>query len=313
MGRCQIRVLSRVGNQTACDVIELTRPDAGPDDLTQSTSDPAEVGTIFRDAFAAIGSDSPPPGNTFDMAERRRQDERVAAISRLPGSVGPCGETVMVGEVRACIGELKFGKASGPDLISTDLLKVLVDNDTVLESLALILNQCLELGRNPADWTVARVTCLYKKGDRQAWENYRLISLLSVVGKLYEKVLARRLSAFLDGAASPEGHAQGPAAASRPALLSQCQGGFRKYRRCADQAAILVEAVKLQARRGRSTYTVFLDVRKAYPTVRRSGMLERLFDKLVAGDPTRMTGASGRAFGRRLPPCYGRRTVVPRW
>ena len=42
------------------------------------------------------------------------------------------------------------------------------------------------------------------------------------------------------------------------------------------------------ARRGKDTYAAFLDVRKAYPTTRRSAMLERLFEKLSrVGDKTR--------------------------
>ena len=91
----------------------------------------------------------------------------------------------------------------------------------MLVSLAVIFSQCLRESRNPADWQIALVKTLFKKGDRHSWKNYRLISLLSVVGKLYESVLANRLSCLLDGRDRRGDH-----------LLSQFQGGFRRGRSC---------------------------------------------------------------------------------
>ena len=87
-------------------------------------------------------------------------------------------------------------------------------------------------------------------------------SLLSVVGKLYESVLANRLSRLLDGYDRRGDH-----------LLSQFQGGFRRGRGCQHQSWVLSELIKSNARRGKKTYVAFLDVRKAYPTCRRAAML----------------------------------------
>ena len=243
----------------------------------RTTRDPKEVARIFRDEFAKIGSDTPPVGNTFDMDERARQDARVAEILAMPVYDGPIGGRITRDEIARCIRRLKYGKASGLDFVSTDLLKLCVENVKFLGSLQLIFNQCLEAGRGPKDWQMAAVTCLFKKGERHDWANYRLISLLSCVGKLFEAVLARRLSTLLDGRD-----------ASGEQLLSVYQGGFRGGRRCQHHAWTLTEAIKYAARRGKRTYAAFLDVRKAYPTTRRSAMLERLFDKLSrCGDGSR--------------------------
>ena len=102
-------------------------------------------------------------------------------------------------EIKDVIYKLKYGKASGFDCISTDLLKICAGNWPMLVSLSLIFSQSLRESRNPTAWQEALVKFLYKKGDRAKWENYRLISLLSVVGKLYEAFLANRLSRLLDG------------------------------------------------------------------------------------------------------------------
>ena len=129
-----------------------------------------------------------------------------------------------------------------------------VELDVALAALAMLFTQCLEAGRVPADWGTAIVTGLYKKGDKSDWANYRLISLLSVVGKCFEAVLAARLSGG----------------------LSEFQCGFRKGRRCQHHSFVLAEAVKSNARARKKTYAAFLDVRKAYPTMSRSAMLGRL-------------------------------------
>ena len=116
----------------------------------------------------------------------------------------------------------------------------------------------------PTEWGTALVTPLFKKGDRSDWANYRLISLLSVVGKCFEAVLAARISEFLD---ESEG-------------LSEFQCGFRKGRRCQHHTFVLAEAIKSNARQGKRTYAAFLDVKKAYPTMRRAAMLTRLYEKI---------------------------------
>ena len=51
---------------------------------SETTSDPVAVATTFRDNYERIGADTPPRGNTFCESARRRQDERVAEIARLP-------------------------------------------------------------------------------------------------------------------------------------------------------------------------------------------------------------------------------------
>ena len=51
---------------------------------SETTSDPVAVATTFRDNYERIGADTPPCGNTFCKSARRRQDERVAAVARLP-------------------------------------------------------------------------------------------------------------------------------------------------------------------------------------------------------------------------------------
>ena len=97
---------------------------------------------MYGDEYAKIGTDNLPPGHSFDIAECARQDAALAAILNLPEHEGPCGASINVREIQEAINKLKYGKASGVDCISTDLLKVCAGNRHMLVSLvANLMNQ----------------------------------------------------------------------------------------------------------------------------------------------------------------------------
>ena len=107
---------------------------------------------------------------------------------------------------------------------------------------------------------------LYKDGDDRDLLNYRGITLLSIVAKVYCSVLANRLMVF----AEREG-----------AGIVEEQGGFRPRRGTDDQLFALTETLRL--RTGKVTYAAFIDVKKAYDTVWRVGLWRRLWEEGVRG------------------------------
>ena len=96
--------------------------------------------------------------------------------------------------------------------------------------------------------------------------NYRGITLLSIVGKVYTRVLTDRLVRF----------------AERQGGIVEEQGGFRPERGTEDQLFILTEILRGRGSR-RTTYTAFIDVKKAYDTVWRNGLWKRIWDEGVRG------------------------------
>ena len=60
----------------------------------------------------------------------------------------------------------------------------------MMKHLAKIFTTVLMTGEMPEEWQKAIVNPISKSGDRHDWANYRLISLISVVGKLFEAVIA---------------------------------------------------------------------------------------------------------------------------
>ena len=87
---------------------------------------------------------------------------------------------------------LKNKTSSGHDGISIRLLKYL--SPALLKPLTLIINQSLITGLFPEKLKIAKVQPLFKKGDEEQIENYRPISLLTSISKVFEKVVFLQLT-----------------------------------------------------------------------------------------------------------------------
>ena len=105
------------------------------------------------------------------------------------------------------------------------------------------------------------MVALYKGEDsRSDPNNYRMITLMPVVAKLFEKVLDDRIRKW----------------GERMGLLSDLQGGFREERCTVDQLFILQEITAHRSEKNLSSFLTFVDVRKAYDRVWRPGLWFKL-------------------------------------
>lgn len=126
--------------------------------------------------------------------------------------------------------------------------------------------------RVPTQWGEGTIIPLPKSGDLTNPANYRGISLLNVSAKLFGRILANRLSKFLES-----GH-----------RLSPAQSGFRNGRGCTDSQLALLEALR-ECRATGITYVVaFIDVKKAFDRVWRPGLWRKLHRMGVRGRMLRM-------------------------
>lgn len=91
---------------------------------------------------------------------------------------------------------MKNRKASEEDHITSEMLKVA--DETTLEAMKILLNKCLVNGKTSKTWQNAEVILLFKKRDNTNIENYRPISLLSHLYKLFTKIITNRLTHKLD-------------------------------------------------------------------------------------------------------------------
>ncbi|XP_072033063.1 uncharacterized protein [Amphiura filiformis] len=100
-------------------------------------------------------------------------------------------------EVQHAVNQMKRGKSPGPDNVLIDTIKE--GGDIITKELAKLYTTCMQKGRVPHQWKEATMIILHKKGDKRDLKNYRPISLLSNLYKLYTRLLTNRLEIILDG------------------------------------------------------------------------------------------------------------------
>ena len=82
-------------------------------------------------------------------------------------------------------------KSFGTDNISSYFLKLALP--FIENSLAILFNTSIETSRFPDSWKVARVTQIFKDGDKTDRSNYRPMPVLPVISRLFEKLVANQL------------------------------------------------------------------------------------------------------------------------
>ena len=115
-------------------------------------------------------------------------------------------------------------------------------------------------GKTLHEWREAIILPIYKKGSRDECGNYQTISLLSLVGKIYARVVCEMLRLLTD------------------AVLMDEQGGFRVRRGCVDQLFAVREVSEKVIEKVKVVYAAFVDLEKAYGSFSRSKLWVALKD-----------------------------------
>lgn len=160
-------------------------------------------------------------------------------------------------EVWEVIRKLKTRKAPGDDGIHNIMLKNLSQKSVVF--ITKIFNGCLKLGYFPNKWKTAKVIPLKKPGkDTSLPVSYRPISLLPVLGKLFEVMIYNRLLRCSEQ------------------LIMNEQFGFRSSHSTVQQLARVSEHISYHLNLKQSTGMFLLDIEKAFDTVWHEGLLYKL-------------------------------------
>ena len=126
--------------------------------------------------------------------------------------------------------------------------------------LALLINSSFVEGVFPDDIEIADVCPIFKKGDKDKCGNYRPISLLSNLSKLYERCMHTRLYDFL----------------AKSDTFYEFQFGFRKQYSTNHALLSIVEEIKESLDKGNFACGVFIDLEKAFDTVNHRILLGKL-------------------------------------
>ncbi|KAK3510916.1 hypothetical protein QTP70_025542 [Hemibagrus guttatus] len=220
----------RQAKQTAVGVVSEAKTrvwENGGGELLASTGD---IVGRWKEYFEGLLN----PTDTPSVEEPEAEDSEVDSF-------------ITQAEVTEVVQQLLGGKAPGVDEIRPEYLKSL---DVVgLSWLTHLCNIAWWSGTVPLDWATGVVIPLFKKGDRRVCSNYRGITLLSLPGKVYSRVLERRVRPLVEPQIQEE----------------QC--GFRPSCGTLDQLYTLHRVLEGSWEFAQPVHMCFVDLEKAFDRV----------------------------------------------
>ena len=155
-------------------------------------------------------------------------------------------------EVKEAIKRLKNGKTPGQDQIQTEMLKA--DSITSEAELTKLFNKILQKEQVPSSWKKGMIIKIPKKGDIRECKNWRGVTVLPVISKIFGRILINRIKNGVDK------------------VLRKEQAGFREKRSTTEQIFVLRNILE-QANEWRAPiYIHFVDFEKAFDSVHREGL-----------------------------------------
>ena len=131
----------------------------------------------------------------------------------------PAAEFSMT-EIEAALNTMRRGKAGDDAGIVAEMIKD--GSQLLLQTILDLFNEVLALreGTAPSSWKCSRLSVIFKKGDRDLPKNYRPIALLSILYKLFSRMLCNRLADLILPQQGPEQAAYRPSFSTGDHLLT---------------------------------------------------------------------------------------------
>ena len=166
-------------------------------------------------------------------------------------------------EIKNAINNLPTDKACGLDYVHNQFLLNLPQNKRQI--LLGIYNKLWKEGKVPDEWKIGLIIPILKPGkEAEIAKSYRPISLLSCLSKLFEKMVADRLTYLIE----------------TNNLLSPTQSGFRIRRSTIDPIIALEHEIRKTLVTKKTTIVVFFDLTSAFDSVDHIILLKTLVQKI---------------------------------
>jgi len=207
-------------------VVQKSPPPVAIDASGATVTQPVLVLKAWRDFSASIASSDltgSPEEGIYDEDFRDEVENRLAWLRAVRIHQPSLDKPFTMLEVFAAIRKLRMGAAPGEDGILADIVKSaaeavgtnkLTPGNTMVEAMTVLFNFMFEHELWPERWSTGVISPLFKHDSRLDPANYRPITLLSIMGKLFGSVVNSRLAAFSETTGS----------------ISDEQGGFRRAR-----------------------------------------------------------------------------------
>lgn len=175
-------------------------------------------------------------------------------------------EPVTTAEILSIIRSLKNNSSTGHDGISTKVIKKL--SHKLAPDIVILINTIFETGVYPSQFKLAMVTPLFKGGNKSSVENFRPISVLTILNKIVEKALYKRIFGFVNNKLN---------------LIYRYQYGFRPRSNTETAAIELSEEILTSLDNNEIATGVFMDLKKAFDVVDHTLLIEVLMKYGIRG------------------------------
>ena len=162
-------------------------------------------------------------------------------------------------QLAKAINKFKISKSFGLDLISSYFLKL--GMPILASPLSQIFNLSTSQGIFPDGWKIARVPPVHKSGPTDDQSNYRPISVLPVVARLFEKLVFDQMYSFLN----------------ENKLLYSKQSGIRSMHSVLSCLLKCMNDWYLDINKGNFTSVIFIDLKEAFDTVNHEILLKKIY------------------------------------
>ena len=252
--KCNPRKTRRLINELQsrqCKSTKVSQSKLGQQVFTSSE----DISEAFNNHFTSIGQTVAREIPTVDIDPLYyvKPSDRVFSFERI--------------NVQEVVTLVKGIEATGLDNIPCKLLKIAAD--VVAPSLTCIFYQSLLTGIYPSYWKLAKVTPIFKNRSKSDLNNYRPISVIPAVVKIFEKIIYDQLYNYLNG----------------NDLLTSCQSGFRSLH---STLTALLETSNnwcVNVDKGLLNGVIFIDLKKAFDTIDHEIILQKLAKYGVDQDP----------------------------
>ena len=227
------------------------------------TPDPELVLNKWKNDFNSLYNATPCPG-TFDEEFLRITKEGLLALEIGPVETVFLNGDIMESEIRKALNKAKCGKAVGIDSLPNEVLK----NNVSVNLLQSLFSKIFVSNMVPSTWRKALIKPIPKSSllDPHTPLNYRGISLLSTVYKLYTSILNNRLLTYAENN-----------------IYHDEQNGFRPRRSCTDHLYVLTTILRHRINQNKDTYVCYIDAEKAFDRVNRNLLFHKLLQYGVNG------------------------------
>ena len=223
-------------------------------------SEPTEIATAFNSYFTNIGEEL--ASKIIHTGPDSHKDFLTEEINS-SFEFQPVNEN----EIARIVEKIKGTSSCGYDQLPSKLLKLLIPH--LKKPLSLIINQSLQTGVFPDALKIAKVIPIHKKDDNTNISNYRPISLLPAISKVFERVIHKQLQQYFN----------------ENNLFYHSQYGFRPKHSTELAALHLIDKLTLDMDANEVPINIYLDLSKAFDTINHEILLDKLQHYGVNGKP----------------------------